>query len=376
MILLRANQELKLTFDKLIQTMKVPVKWSGIFAVIDNYIILQGEVRSLFFHFDSKKVVTNIIDIPVKEENIEEAGSNVYVRNVINMILYVFGKWGTINGLKVEKNYQQLNRLFTEILREIHVEPEYNQEYFRFYKEGIRVTYEDVVQAALEYEEEKPKEDEEAGGLWHSLVWKRQRTEFTHVDTSLSERLRGRLGSNFYMVGYLCPSCGKKLHMVVYPMGKEFRIETEEGTVLLARAATCDNCNCFYTPRPDRLFSEGDVYTMQFEADRKAYEDYLELMGKRGERVSNNRFNEFADGRRRKAEPDRDEEDLEEFCEDLEEHSAAEVQRMRERMEEGFYPDENIRRLERKIKAYSERENRQEENASNGSPRASWESGR
>ena len=53
MILLRANTELHQTFERLIEAMKVPVKWNGIFVVIDNYMILQGEVRSLFFHFDS-----------------------------------------------------------------------------------------------------------------------------------------------------------------------------------------------------------------------------------------------------------------------------------------------------------------------------------
>ena len=51
MILLRANAELQKTFERVIDAMQVPVQWNGIFAVIDNYIILQGEVRSLFFHF-------------------------------------------------------------------------------------------------------------------------------------------------------------------------------------------------------------------------------------------------------------------------------------------------------------------------------------
>lgn len=368
MILLRANRELKQTFDKLIQTMQVPVSWDGIFAVIDNYIILHGDVRSLFFHFDSKRVLTNLIDIPIKEEMIEETGENVHVCNVINMILYVFGKWGTINGLKVEKNYAQLNRLFQEILREIRVEPEYNQKHFHFYQDGVRVTYEDVVQLALEYEEEKPQAEEEAGGLWHKIVWNRMQTEFVHVETDLKERLKERLGNNFYMVGYLCPSCREKMHMVVYPVGKEFQIETDEGAVLLARAATCGHCNSFYTPRPGKLFSEGDVYVMRFGEDRKAYEDYLELIGKRGERVSNNRFNMYADGRKNTDEQDKtetDEQALEEFCENLPEHSSEEVRRMWERMEEGFYPDENIRRIERKIKAHVAG-NTQEKSGANG----------
>ena len=51
MIVLRANTELKSTFEKLIKTMEVNVSWNGLFVVIDNCLILQGAVRSLFFSF-------------------------------------------------------------------------------------------------------------------------------------------------------------------------------------------------------------------------------------------------------------------------------------------------------------------------------------
>ena len=44
----------------------------------------------------------------------------------------------------------------------------------------------------------------------------------------------GRLGNNFYRIGYLCPDCGEKLHMVVYPIGAEFKIETPDGAVLFS----------------------------------------------------------------------------------------------------------------------------------------------
>ena len=91
MIRLRANAELKQTFERLIEAAKVPVKWNGIFVVVDNYMILQGEVRSLFFHFDTKKVTSNIIEIPEQEE-LREVGENQRVQNAINMILYAFVK--------------------------------------------------------------------------------------------------------------------------------------------------------------------------------------------------------------------------------------------------------------------------------------------
>lgn len=354
MILLKANAELQQTFERLIATMKVPVKWDGIFVVVDNYIILQGEVRSLFFHFDTRKVATNIIDIPTQEQ-MPRMVDSMRLMNAINMILYAFGKWGTIGGVRVDKSYEQLNQLFTGIMREMGVEPEYTCEYFRFYRSGMRVTYEDVIQMAIEYEEESGEEEETGKkGLWRKIVWKRERTDFAHVETSLEERRRERLGNNFYMVGYLCPACGEKLHMVVYPMGKEFRIETEEGGVLLARACTCGQCNRFYTPRPGKMLSEGDVYTMQFKDDREAYEDYLELLGRDGQKISNYRYNAYADGRKAENGEDR-EESLEELCESFPELTDLELRKLAARMEEGFYPDESIRKFEEKVKEQRER---------------------
>lgn len=39
---------------------------------------------------------------------------------------------------------------------------------------------------------------------------------------------------------------------------------------------------------------------MDFEEDKKAYEDYLELMGRNGEHEANSRYNEYEDGRKRR----------------------------------------------------------------------------
>ena len=204
MILLRANTELHQTFERLIEAMKVPVKWNGIFVVIDNYMILQGEVRSLFFHFDTRNVATNIIDIPVKEDEIGEVGTNMRVQNAINLILYAFGKWGTIKGVRVDKSFEQLNTLFTDIMKEMQVEPEYTPSYLRFYRSGMRITYEDVIQTAQEEEQTQPEDEEtNEGGLWHKVVWKRAQAEFARADITVSERRKSRIGNNFYLVGYL-----------------------------------------------------------------------------------------------------------------------------------------------------------------------------
>ena len=168
MIVLKADSELKMTFERLIKTMHANVNWTGLFVALDNYLILQGEVRSLFFHFDSRKVAENIVDLPIKEDEIKDT-DEAAVRDVINMILYAFGKWGTIQGLRVEKNTEQLNTLFGHVLAGIYIEPEYTTQYFRFYHAGKRITYEDVIQAALEAKEAVQKEEEadEEQGLWH-----------------------------------------------------------------------------------------------------------------------------------------------------------------------------------------------------------------
>lgn len=356
MIRMRANAELQQTFEKLIQAAKVPVRWNGIFVAVDNYMILQGEVRSLFFHFDTRKVYASVIEIPEREE-IREIGDNQRVRNAINMILYAFGKWGTLNGVRVDKDDSELRRLFAGIMQEYGVEPEYTPSYLRFYRNGMRITYEDAVQLALEYEEETEQEAR-GGGLWHNIIWKKVCVPFTRVDTTEEERKKERLGNNFYMVGYLCPDCGKNLHMVVYPEGKEFLIETEEGGVRIARAATCAKCRSFFTPRPKKLFADGDVYVIRFGEDTAAYEDYLGLLGSAGERVSNRHCNEYADGRRT-------EEDVEETLEELEASLPAlddvELQKLVARMEEGFYSDAGIRKIEHEIERRAVRGGRYEE---------------
>ncbi len=357
MIVLRTNLELKLTFEKLIKTMKEPVEWNGRFVIVGDYLILQGRVRSLFFNFESRKVLTNIIDIPLKEEDIIEIENenDAKVQNVLNLVLYAFGKWGMIRGIKVDQDYAQLNALFTGILKEFSVESGYSQENFRFYRAGIRIAYEDVIQYALEAEEEKlenaKEESTESGGLWHKLVWKKQRVSFLKTETTFEQRQQKRLGNNFYMVGYQCPKCKNHLHMVVFPMGEEFRIETAEGGVFLARAYTCSQCNCFYTPRPKKLLAEGDVYVMDFLNDSCAYEDYRELLGAKGDRVSNYKFNEYEAIRKRREQMqiEEKEEALEEICENIEALSDSEITELAAKVEESFYPADSVKRLEKKV---------------------------
>lgn len=349
MIVLKANRELDFTFSRLIKTMGVPVEWTKYFVVIGDYLIIQGRVRSVFFNFESRKVITNVVDIPVNLQEVVEITDESKVCNVLNLVLYAFGKWGSIKGITVEKDYAQVNALFESVLREFHVEPGYSQINFRFFKDGIRINYEDVVQFALEATEEKIEEEkvpeEEARGLWHKLVWNKKTASFIKNDTTFEERQAGRIGKNFYMVGYQCPQCKENLHMVVFPEGREFKIETNEGRVLLARAYTCENCHCFYTPRPKKLLIEGDIYSMEFLNDERAYSDYLDLLGSSGDRVSNYNFNEF-ESEKTPGLSGNGEEALEELCDNIEDISREEIFRLENMMEEGFYPGESVKRLE------------------------------
>lgn len=342
MILIKANGELKTVFTRMIHTMGVNVTWTGTFAVLNNYLILPGTVRSLIFNFDNRKVTTNIMELPVEQENAEETEGYETLTNVLNMTLYAFGKWGTIKGLKVDQDYNQLNQLFSAILKEIKVEPGYRNDNFRFYRNGIQMTYEEVIQEALEdgrrkaagETEEEEKEEEQRLGLWHKIHWRREHCTFGKTEINPKEQMISRLGNNFYATGHLCPGCGEKLHMVVYPVNHEMLIETDEGKVYLARAYTCDECNCFYTPRPQKLLREGDIYTQRFGDDRVAYEDYRELLGSRGERTSNYKFNEYESQRGKSG---KRQETLEEACENLEELSEKELELLEEKIQEGFY---------------------------------------
>lgn len=350
MILLRANNELKSAFSHLISTMKLKVEWNEIFVIINNNLILPGNVRSLFFNFDNRKMITNIIDLSINKENAKEIEENAILSNAISMTLYAFGKWGAISGLKVEKNYAQLNKLFQNILKEAKIEPSFRDDNFRFFKDGIQITYEDVISEILilaekqKEDEQKEKEaqetsgkDEYSLGLWHDIKWISEESYFLKESKTEADLQKSRLGNNFYMVDYKCPMCENKLYMVTYPVDKEFLVETDRGRLYIARAYTCNDCNCFYTPKPDRLLSEGDVFSLKFIDDRAAYEDYRELLGIRGDRCSNYKFNEYESERNKKKEKNNDD-SLEQICEDLDSMTEEELEKLMNMVDDGFYP--------------------------------------
>ncbi len=354
MIVLKANEELKSVFGRMVKTMGVNVVWTGKFVILNNFLIMAGNVRSLVFNFDNRKVNTNIIELPDREEDAEPIGNNEILTNVLNMTLYAFGKWGTIKGLKVEQDYNQLDELFQTILRDIKVTPGFRDDYFRFYKDKIQMTYEEVVEAAIEEGKRKAQEarnaeeesqTEKGLGLWHKICWKVEQCKFAKSELSAYEKHAARLGNNFYRAPLHCPQCSEKLFMVVYPEGEENPVETEEGKVFLARSYTCNACNSFYTPRPGKLLQEGDVYSLKFDSDRDAYEDYRKLLGKTGQRTTNYHFNEYEWERGKTREP----ETIEEACANLEEMTKEELLELDGKLQEGFYPPEKVKPYRKRI---------------------------
>ena len=363
MILLKANKSLNTVFKKMIHTMEEDITWTGTFIINNNDIILAGEKESLFLSFDNRYVLSRTADLAANETRIELVGKNLLLENTLNIILYAFGKWGEIKGLTVEKDYDELNRLLNNILAQVDVSASLTRDNLRFFQKGILSTYEDVIQTILDQSKQQKKEqdgteDEKTDqiesdeleesedsidredyslGLWHNVKWDSRKDTFKKVELTSTEREKLRLGNNFYPVNYICPDCGDKLFMVVYPTGKEFRIETDESPVYMARAYTCLECHHLYTPKPHKLLVEGDVYHLNFEEDKVAYEDYLELLGRQGERTSNSNFNFYESEYNKKDELTREENQEEENLaeENLEEDELQTKKGILEKKEKG-----------------------------------------
>ena len=366
LIFLKANDELKKVFLSLIKTVKMNIVWNHIFVITNNTLILPGEVRSLFFDYDNKRIYTNLIELTIKENQVTDIVNDKLLVNTLNMTLYVFGKWGEIKGIKVEEDYAKLNRLFQNILKDIEVEPSFRDDNFRFYKKKILISYEDVIQEILDLSNPEQKKEEEdlkeeeileedsksrwkssdsieeeeyKLGLWHNMRWITREYSFLKTER-MKEDINSRLGNNFYPVDYICPMCQEKLYLCVYPVGKEVLVDTDEGHVYLARVYTCNHCNNFYTPRPEKLLQEGDIYSVEFEEDRTAYEDYLELLGNAGEKCANYKFNEYEAQRKKKKE--NEPETLEEVCEHIDSMSEEELDEIEDKIYSGFYPKEEV----------------------------------
>ena len=341
MIILKADISLSKVYRKMIETSKVPVDWTGLFIINNNMVLLAGETCSLIMDIDKRNVFVKSGRLNIDKENALETTDNKMLINIINMLLYIFGKWGAISGLKVKQDYQGLSLLISNILKDISVEGYYNSAGLKFLKKGIQITFEEVVIQAQERIEDIG--EDETIGLWHNLVWKAVRENFLKEEIDENEANQARIGNNFYMVPYMCPKCGTHLHMIVFPEGKEYLIDTDDGKVYLARAYSCPECNRFFTPRPDKLLKEGEVYCLEFEDDEGAAGDYRVLLGEHGAKTANCNFNMYEADYRSGIHNKR--RSLTDICRHLELLTDEEIQEILSKMDEGFFSERDRERF-------------------------------
>ncbi len=358
MVWLKADTGLENTYKKLVYASKADVEWNGFILAENNTVILPGRVNSLIFDFDLKKVYPNIIDIPEMPEDISEIDGKQLLKNIFNMTLYIFGKWGALQGIRVEHTYEKIDMLLKQILKEARAEAYYSRNGIKFSCDGKSVVFEDIVVAAINKIKEDERAEEEGlengeeeeypQGLWHDMKWKTTSASFGRQDLDGSEKGLDRLGSNFYVIPYKCPQCNSHLHMSVYPDGKEFVIDTEEGKVYAARIYMCPGCSLFYTPRPGKLLSEGDEYILDFDNDAKAADDYKKLIGRNGGKNSNSNTNMYEHEYAGKVH--NGSKSLAKICRNIRRLSIADLERLLEEMDEGFYRGSEVKRFLEYIK--------------------------
>ena len=298
MIVLKSTAELHLVFNKLIKTLSVPVEWNGNFVISGNFLILPGKERSVIFNYDTRRVTTNLSDDKLSRKVPEPIREGSGLINIFNLVLYAFGKWGALKGITVEKDYKKINTLFGAVFGAYGVSADYTEQHCFWYKDGTRITYEDVIQLAIESEHRQPESEEdieEETGLWHSITWKLDNQSFIFEKLPMAQRRKGRIGHNFYKVGYACPHCGEKLYMASFSGREKPVIDTVEGRVQLARAFFCPSCVIFYTPLPEAGLEDEEVYYLDFDGDKTAGNDYMEMLGRLGTREVNGDFNKYVD---------------------------------------------------------------------------------
>ena len=301
MFYVKAGRQVKLVFEKLLKATGENVEWtSGVLAVNLNTLILPGLVRSLFFDIEGRRVFSEIIELNFDPLKVEQMPEESTVINVFNMLVYAFGRWGALKGLKVEKDDDTLMRLFREILKPLDINVEFHRFGMDFMeKNGVILSYEDVIERAIENANKEAEEElaadegEEGLGLWRNFKWHKNSYGLNKDESETSDPMQHRLGHNFYGLRYKCPVCSERLYMCVYPPGREQKVETTYRPMYMARVVTCPKCNRFLTPQPDMLLQEGKIYELEFDDDKNAYEDYRQLLGEHAQRVSNCNFNKY-----------------------------------------------------------------------------------
>ena len=321
MLILKASPDLEESFSQMLNQYQRDIGWRGIFIVNNDNIILYGKSYSLCCSFDNRKIFMDMMSNPISESLAIECRGNRHLINAINIIMYVFGKWGMLKGLNVKQKYPQLNKLFAGIFNDFGVEVTLDSKSVYFRSGGAATTYEDILNKIIDStmpeegiferpqrekkEEKKPArrsepldddpeelpdypdekeekkvtdeehaeaeerlakaktKEEDALGLWYDMVWKQQKLdfEFKPLKSGEDKKAKNKIAKNFAKTGYMCPNCNENLHMVVFPPEDEMLIKIDGDRLYMTRAFTCNKCKQFYTPFPDRLITEKDVFS-------------------------------------------------------------------------------------------------------------------
>lgn len=117
MVCIKANDEIVKVYQRIITAMRERVEWNGDIIIRKNTMILVGRVRSMYFELATRRVYSDIEELDFDMANAFEMGNNKLITNIINMLLYPFGKWGAIKGLNVEQDYMVLAALFRRFIK-------------------------------------------------------------------------------------------------------------------------------------------------------------------------------------------------------------------------------------------------------------------
>ncbi len=152
MLILSPNREQIKLFNQLIQQMDAQVVWNGNFVIMGDRLILEGFVRSLVFHFDIQKTEVSLVDLDADEDDALRMEQHPQLQDLVTLAIYTFAKWGLINCPSIAEDIGQLNQKLQKILSSYSLTGLFDADAIQFYKNGIRITYEDVVDTALTFQ--------------------------------------------------------------------------------------------------------------------------------------------------------------------------------------------------------------------------------
>lgn len=112
---------------------------------------------------------------------------------------------------------------------------------------------------------------------WTTKKMKIREKEHSLLDFLIPRKPTG----NFYESSYVCPYCGDWLYKTVFPIGREYSIQTNtNGITKIKRVFGCASCQIFLTAAIDKL-SDGLVYELKL-SNKSDFQTILLDMNSKG----------------------------------------------------------------------------------------------